>query len=115
VHEAGRFSGRSDSHGLEFAKECGPNIGLLLDSWHWYHAGATVSDILAAGKSRIVTVHVSDAPKAPPEEVRDNSRLLPGEGIIDFVGFFQALARIGYEDGISAEVIGRIPKDMPPE
>ncbi|MCC7175837.1 MAG: sugar phosphate isomerase/epimerase [Bryobacterales bacterium] len=100
---------------LEFAKECGPNIGLLLDSWHWHHAGATVQDILSAGKSRIVTVHVSDAAKMPPEEVRDNQRLMPGEGIIDFTGFFQALQKIGYEDGVSPEVLGRVPKDMAPE
>src|ERR1022692_2436030 len=39
---------------LEFAKECGTNVGLTLDSWHWHHAGATTGDILAAGKDRIV-------------------------------------------------------------
>jgi len=32
---------------LEFAKECGPNVGLTLDAWHWYHAGGTTADILA--------------------------------------------------------------------
>ena len=58
---------------LEFTKECGANIGLVLDAWHWHHAGATAADILAAGKYRIVTVHVSDAKAQPPEEVRDNS------------------------------------------
>ena len=46
---------------VEFAAECGPNVGLLLDSWHWHHAGATTADILAAGKARIVHVHVNDA------------------------------------------------------
>src|SRR5262249_44017782 len=60
---------------LEFAKECGPQFGLLLDVWHWHHAGATAADIVAAGKSRIVAVHLSDAAKMPPEEVRDNRRL----------------------------------------
>ena len=100
---------------LEFAKECGPNMGLLLDSWHWYHAEATVDDIIAAGKSRIVSVHVSDCAEMPPEEVKDGERLMPGEGVIDFVSFFQALRKIGYEDGISPEVNGRIPADMPQE
>jgi sugar phosphate isomerase/epimerase len=100
---------------LEFAKDCGSSIGLQLDAWHWHHAGATVSDILAAGKSRIVSVHVSDAKKQPPEEVRDNQRLLPGEGIIDLVGFFQALQKIGYEDAISPEPLGRIPQGTSPE
>jgi sugar phosphate isomerase/epimerase len=100
---------------VDFAKECGPNVGLTLDAWHWHHAGATVADILAAGKSRIVTIHVSDAAKIPPADVRDNQRLLPGEGVIRLVEFFQALKQIGYEDGVSPEPLGRIPADMPAE
>ncbi len=100
---------------LEFTKECGPNIGLTLDAWHWHHAGATVADILAAGQSRIVHVHVSDAAKQPPEEVRDNQRLLPGEGVIDLVAFFRALRKIGYADAVSPEPLGRIPPEMSPE
>lgn len=98
---------------LEFARECGPNCGLLLDVWHWHHAGATVADILAAGKERIVHVHFNDAAKLPPEEVRDNQRLLPGEGVIDLKGFLQALKKIGYEDALSVEVFGRGLKEMP--
>jgi sugar phosphate isomerase/epimerase len=94
---------------LEFAKECGDNFGLLLDVWHWHHAGATVEDILHAGKSRIVVVHLSDCAKIPPEEVLDSRRLLPGEGVIDLAGFFKALKQIGYEDSVSPEPIGRIP------
>jgi sugar phosphate isomerase/epimerase len=100
---------------LEFAKECGPNIGLLLDVWHWYHAGATTGDIVAAGKSRIVHVHLSDCLKLPADQVRDNQRVLPGEGVIPLVEFFQTLKKIGYEGGVSPEPIGRIPKDMSPE
>jgi sugar phosphate isomerase/epimerase len=97
------------------AAECGPNIGVVLDAWHWHHSGGTTADILAAGKSRIVHIHVSDAKPQPPEEVRDNQRHMPGEGIIDLVGFFQALKKIGYEDGISPEPLGRVPPDMTPE
>ena len=68
---------------LEFAKECGSNVGLTLDAWHWHHAGGTVADILAAGRDRIVVVHFDDSPGLPPEQIRDNQRLLPGEGVID--------------------------------
>lgn len=100
---------------LAFAKECGPNCGLLLDVWHWHHAGATVEDILAAGKDRIVHVHFNDAARLPPEEVRDNQRLLPGEGVINLKGFLQALKKIGYDDALSVEVFGRGLKEMPPE
>ncbi|HPQ15567.1 MAG TPA: TIM barrel protein, partial [Bryobacteraceae bacterium] len=100
---------------VDFCKEVGPNTGLLLDAWHWHHAGATVQDILNAGKSRIVTVHVADCAKLAPEDVRDNQRLLPGEGVIDLVGFFRALKQIGYVDGVSPEPLGRIPAGTPPE
>src|SRR5437899_1243110 len=30
-------------------------------------------------------------------------------------GFFQALEKIGYQDGVSPEPLGRIPKEMTPE
>jgi len=100
---------------LEFSKECGPNVGLLLDVWHWHHAGATTADIFAAGAARIFHVHLSDCPKLPADQVRDNQRVLPGEGVIDLVGFFQALKKIGYRDGVSPEPIGRVPKEMSAE
>lgn len=99
---------------LEFAKECGPNVGLTLDSWHWHHAGATTQDIVAAGRERIVHVHFNDAPNLPPEQIRDDQRLMPGEGVINLTGFLRALQQIGYTDALSVEVFGRA-KDMTPE
>jgi len=100
---------------LAFAKECGPNVGLELDSWHWFHAGATVGDILSAGKENIINVQVNDSPRLPPEQIRDDERLMPGEGVIDLSAFFRALQTIGYQDGISPEVFGRGLKKMAPE
>jgi sugar phosphate isomerase/epimerase len=100
---------------VALAKEIGPNIGVVLDIWHWHHSGGTVDDIIGAGKPRIVHIHVSDAKAQPAEEVRDNQRLMPGEGIIDSVGFFQALRKIGYEDAVSPEPIGRVPAEMTAE
>ena len=100
---------------LEFAKECGSNVGLTLDAWHWYHAGGTVSDILAAGAERIVVVHFDDSPELPPDQIRDNERLLPGKGVIDLVAFLHALDKIGYRDSLSIEVFSKQLKQMPPE
>jgi len=100
---------------VELAKDSGPNIGAVLDVWHWHHSGGTIADILAAGSSRIVHVHVSDARQMPPEEVRDNQRVMPGEGVIDLVGFFKALRQIGYADGVSPEPLGRVTAEMSAE
>jgi sugar phosphate isomerase/epimerase len=100
---------------LAFARECGSNVGLLLDVWHWHHAGATTEDIIKAGKDAIVHVHFNDAPKLPPDQIRDNERLMPGEGVINLNAFLMALHEIGYQDALSVEVFGRGLKDMTPE
>jgi sugar phosphate isomerase/epimerase len=100
---------------VEFAKECGPTFGVVLDVWHWYHSGSTLDDIRDAGKSRIVLVHLSDAARMPPEDVRDNQRLLAGEGVIDLIGIFKTLKQIGWEGSVSPEPLGRIPKEMSAE
>ena len=98
---------------VALAKDTGRNMGVVVDAWHWHHSKSTVNDILDAGSARIVHVHISDAKAAPPEDVRDNQRLMPGEGIIDLVGFLQALDKAGYGDGVSPEPLGRVPNEMP--
>jgi sugar phosphate isomerase/epimerase len=95
--------------------EAGPNIGVTLDAWHWHHSGGTVADILATPRERIVHVHVSDARQMPPAEVQDNMRLLPGEGVIDLVGFFGALRKIGWQGGVACETIGPRLDNIAPE
>ena len=101
---------------VRLCEESGENLGATLDAWHWYHSGGTVAEILATDKSRVVHVHISDAKPMPAEEVRDNMRWLAGEGVIDLVGFLQALKKIGYDGGVAPETIGpRIPDDMAPE
>ena len=101
---------------VKLATESGANVGATLDAWHWHHSGGTVADIVATPAARIIHIHVSDAKQMPPEEVQDNMRWLPGEGIIDLNGFFKALKQIGYQGGVAPETIGpRIPDNMPPD
>jgi sugar phosphate isomerase/epimerase len=100
---------------VALAEQAGPNVGAVLDIWHWYHSGGTTAEIVAAGKDRIVHVHMSDAKPMPADEVRDNMRLMPGEGGIDTTAFLQTLRKIGYTGGLSPEPLGRIPMDMPAE
>jgi len=40
---------------------------------------------------------------------------MPGEGIIDLVGFFKALKKAGYSEGVSPEPLGRIYPSMAPD
>ena len=91
------------------------NIGLLLDSWHWYTAGDKVSDILALGNEDVVGVHINDAPAGiAVDQQLDNRRALPAStGVIDIGGFLGALQKIGYDGPIAAEPfdssLGKLP------
>lgn len=91
--------------GAEFAAGCDGDVGMLVDSWHWHHAGDTVDDIVALSDG-IFHVHVADSPDIPADAVRDDRRLLPGEGIVDFRGFAEALDTVGYSRFVSPEIRG---------
>jgi sugar phosphate isomerase/epimerase len=99
---------------LAVANEVGPNVGLLLDSWHWHHSGATVDDILEAGDS-VLCVQVADAPDLAPALIEDMERLPLGEGIVDLAGFFGALSTIGYGGCVSPEVFGARMRSFSPK
>jgi sugar phosphate isomerase/epimerase len=88
-----------------FAQTCGPGVGVLVDSWHWHHSGGTKQDIIDLS-GQILHVHVADALQLPPAEIRDDERVLPGDGIIDLPGFIEALATAGYDNIISPEIPG---------
>lgn len=93
---------------LQMAREIGPNVGLLLDSWHWYTSGGTLEDLKKLTNSDVVYVHVNDAPRGVPlDQHVDNRRSLPGAtGVIDLVGFLKALDAIGYDGPVVPEPFG---------
>ncbi|MDY0394126.1 sugar phosphate isomerase/epimerase family protein [Virgibacillus halophilus] len=82
-----------------------PNVGVLLDSIHWYTSGGKIEDITAIDPAKIAYVHINDGPELPRKEILDNGRLYPGEGIIDLVGFLKALKDVGYAGVVSQEVL----------
>jgi sugar phosphate isomerase/epimerase len=94
---------------LELGAEIGPNVGLLLDCWHWYTSGGTLDELRALAPEQVVYVHVNDAPAGIAlDEQLDNVRALPGEtGVIDIAGFLQALAAIGYAGPVTPEPFKR--------
>jgi sugar phosphate isomerase/epimerase len=81
------------------------NVGLLLDSWHWYTSHGTVNELLQLTAKDVVHVHVNDAPAGiDVDQQQDNRRQLPvTSGVIDMKGFINALVRIGYDGPIECE------------
>lgn len=94
-----------------------PNVGYLLDSWHWYTAGETAADVLTLKSQDIIAVHLNDAPAgvAVDQQV-DNVRALPmATGVIDTGAFLTALSQLGYDGPVVAEPFDAELRKQPPE
>ena len=93
------------------------NVGLLLDSWHWYTSHGTLDQIGRLKRTDVVYVHVNDAPVGIPiDEQIDDVRRLPGEtGVIDIVGFLKTLKQIGYDGPITPEPFEKKLRELPIE
>lgn len=91
------------------------NVGLLMDSWHWYTSHGTVEELLQLSNKDIVHVHVNDAPPdIPVDEQRDNRRRLPTTtGVIDLKGFINALVKIGYDGPVECEPFDQELRKIP--
>ena len=81
------------------------NVGLVLDSWHWWTAGDTEAALLALRSEDVVAVDLNDAPTGPTlDQQQDGQRELPAAtGVIPVATFLGALRRIGCDAPIRAE------------
>ncbi len=81
------------------------NVGLLLDSWHWYTSHGTIEELMQLTNNDIVHVHVNDAPSGiEVDQQMDNRRALPvTTGVIDMKGFVNTLVKIGYDGPVECE------------
>ena len=86
------------------------NVGLVLDTWHWWTAGDTEADIPALKNADVVSVDLNDAPKGiAKEQQRDNERELPAAtGVIDAAPFLKALVKIGYDGPARPEPFNKV-------
>jgi sugar phosphate isomerase/epimerase len=93
-----------------------PNVGLLLDSFHWYTSHGGVAELNALKANQVVYVHINDAiPGIGIDEQLDDVRLLPGaSGVIDLVTFLQVLDGIGYDGPVAVEPFSAALAALPP-
>jgi len=93
-----------------------PNVGLVLDCWHWYHAGDTAADIAALQARDVVSVDLNDAPAGvPKDQMVDGKRELPAStGVIDVKAFLGALEKIGFEGPVRVEPFNDAVRKMAP-
>jgi sugar phosphate isomerase/epimerase len=92
------------------------NLGLQLDSWHWFNAEETGKDLLTLRGSDVLTVDLNDAPLGLTlDQYQDDHRELPATtGVIPVKDFLTSLVQIGYDGPIQAEPFNAVLRAMPP-
>ena len=88
---------------LEIAAAAGvPNVGIVMDTFHFYRAGVT--DITPYPLNEFLMVHVNDAEDLPVEKLTDANRLHLGLGILPLQQYLGALAAKKYSGFLSIEI-----------
>lgn len=91
------------------------NLGIQLDSWHWFNAQETQQDLLSLRGQDVITVDLNDAPAGLTlDQYEDGKRELPAAtGVIPIKQFLDALVQIGYDGPVQAEPFNAALRAMP--
>ena len=81
-----------------------PDMGLVLDVFHVYTGGSTLDSINQLDPKKIFIVHLNDAEDLPRESLKDEHRLLPGQGILPLCDILTRVRKIGYQGVYSIEL-----------
>jgi sugar phosphate isomerase/epimerase len=86
-------------------KAAQPNVGLCLDTFHFYAGVSKLEDLDDLRPGEVEHVHFHDVPRSVPRELLvDADRLPPGTGVVPLAKVVEALRRIGYAGALSVEL-----------
>ena len=90
------------------------NVGMVLDSWHWWTSSENGDDIRTLSNRDVVSADINDAPSGiAKEDQYDNQRELPlATGVIEIREFLEALVEIGYDGPVRAEPFSKKLNEM---
>ncbi|WP_291783545.1 sugar phosphate isomerase/epimerase family protein [Cecembia sp.] len=90
------------------------NVGLVLDSFHWYCANESIEDIQALHPNEIIVVDLNDAREGFTRQTQvDGKRELPAAtGVIPVHDFLKGLIDIGYDGPLRSEPFNQVLNDM---
>ncbi|MGN6221287.1 MAG: sugar phosphate isomerase/epimerase family protein [Microbacterium sp.] len=97
------------AQGLRVIEEAGrPNVGLALDTWHFWTVGDTLEEVAALPKELISVVHISDgldldrANEVPDQSVHRD--VVIGGGAIPLQQWVDAIKSTGYDGWWASEM-----------
>jgi sugar phosphate isomerase/epimerase len=79
------------------------NVGLALDTWHWYLGGGTLEQLRSFPGDKIMAVYLVDCDAGVTAvTATDKARRLPGEtGVVDCAAILTTLGEMHYEGPIT--------------
>lgn len=80
------------------------NIGLVIDTYHFYLGNSNVESIEEVNKDNIFIFHINDAENLPKKDLIEANRIFPGLGAIPLNSIGEALHNIGYKEMTSLEL-----------
>ena len=80
------------------------NVGMVIDTAHFYAGGGLMSELEALEGSKIFALHLDDCEDTPKEAITDSTRLFPGKGVVPLVEICNILKNIGYDGHCSIEL-----------
>lgn len=92
-------------------------VGVIVDTWHFFHAGAAWKQLDALPVGEIALVQLADGRltgDVRPDETL-HRRCVPGEGELDIAGVARRLHAKGYTGPVSVEVLSAVERDRPVE
>jgi 2-keto-myo-inositol isomerase len=81
-----------------------PNVGLVLDTFHFFAGGSSLASIRRVNPAKIFIVHLNDVERVPRRKMHDALRLFPGKGILPLGSILRALKAVGYAGRFSVEI-----------
>jgi sugar phosphate isomerase/epimerase len=91
---------------LSLADAISKDVGILVDTFHWYTSGGSLDDLRLIGRGdRVVGVHLNDGWKGRSrDEQQDLERELPlATGVVDSVAVVRTLHELGYDGPVTVE------------
>jgi len=81
-----------------------PNVGMVVDTFHFYAGGSRIEDLRHALLDRLLVVHLNGCEDRPRGELADEHRLYPGEGVIPIRSILATLRERAYDGTFSVEM-----------
>jgi 2-keto-myo-inositol isomerase len=103
--KSAKFCASLDTTLALIAQSEAANVGVCLDLFHYYTGPSKFEDLAYLTRENLKWVQVCDLSGTPRELAGDSDRILPGDGDFQIGPILEHLARIGYDQFVSLELL----------